>query len=353
MQNAASENSEEEESRLGTWLDLMGSDLRLKITSRDLSIQYPEPCDVGDAVFIEFTAKTASSSEDEDGTIFQKVDNWLIVIGDKDVTPALEMGIRFMQEGETGFIFSKSKYAYGSAKRIQGKYILPSDTDVSYEVRIQKLIKSNQVLSNPICQVEVALGKKVIANHTYQFEWSDGYSKSKVLNMYKKAGDAMSNLLNEKEIEESVKEKARELLIECLNNIAAVYLRAKEYGKAKEAATRVIVIDPNNLKALLRAARAAIYDPAGTYEESKAAIAAAEIVDPKNRDLLNLKLELQKKIKDYKKRNRQMLSKMSKGIKNVNQKPETKPPTSDKKDETLRSANDSEINASSKETSRW
>jgi len=31
MQNAASENSEEEESRLGTWLDLMGSDLRLKV----------------------------------------------------------------------------------------------------------------------------------------------------------------------------------------------------------------------------------------------------------------------------------------------------------------------------------
>mmetsp|Transcript_25825 Transcript_25825/g.38152 ORF Transcript_25825/g.38152 Transcript_25825/m.38152 type:complete len:378 (+) Transcript_25825:236-1369(+) len=347
MQSADTEKADYEGNRVGTWMDLMGSDLRLKITSRDLSIQEPESCEVGDAILIEFTGRSACSCDDDSGAVFQLVNDWLVVIGDKDVTPALEMGIRFMREGETGLIFSKSKFAYGSLQRMQGDFILPSDTDVSYVVKIKKLIKSNQMLSDPEFQIKVALSKKLIANDSYQFEWSDGYSKSKVLNMYKKAGDAMSNLLNENEIEKDAREKARELLIECLNNVAAVYLRSKEYGKAKEAATRVIVIDPNNLKALFRAARAAIYDPAGTFEESEAAINAAEVVDPTNKDFLSLKAELRQRKKNYKKKSKQIFSKMSEGINKQSKQPEMMSADGSKS----KSLADSKSTASSKEKS--
>jgi hypothetical protein len=99
--------------------------------------------------------------------------------------------------------------------------------------------------------------------------------------------------------------ESHQLLLDALNNIVAVYLKQKQYHKAKLASVEVLQVDPHNLKALLRAAKAAMLDPASTLEEAKAAIVAAESeITYKNpeeeKQLHKLKALLKKKQQEYK-----------------------------------------------------
>jgi hypothetical protein len=80
--------------------------------------------------------------------------------------------------------------------------------------------------------------------------------------------------------------EAKQLQIDCLNNISAVYMKCHLYHKAKEACVQTLLKDCNNSKALFRAAKAALYDPASSYDEVQAAIRAVqELVVPNTTSL--------------------------------------------------------------------
>lgn len=49
-----------------------------------------------------------------------------------------------------------------------------------------------------------------------------------------------------------------EIYVSCLNNMSACQLKLGDYTKAKDICIRVLEIQPMNLKALLRAAKAAL-----------------------------------------------------------------------------------------------
>mmetsp|Transcript_34465 Transcript_34465/g.79555 ORF Transcript_34465/g.79555 Transcript_34465/m.79555 type:complete len:393 (-) Transcript_34465:107-1285(-) len=309
------------EGRLGQWTELMGADLQLKVQTSP-SGESAQVCDVGFGVYVNFVGKCVKNRDDtEDGPIFQEVKDWLVVVGDKDVTPALEMGIRFMKEGETGLVYSHSKFGYGVYSRTHGDYTLPPDSNLLYEVIVTKVVSSPKEFSSPKFQLEIAQNKKLMGNDCYQHEWPGG--KDKALGLYQKGAETTSELLiqNDKNQEkgsnndDAVRSQAQEILLDCLNNVAAVFLRAKEFGKAKEAATEVLRKDPNNVKALLRAARACMMDPGATFEESHAAILAAEEIDQDNADVKKLRAELERRKKEYNKKSRAMFSKMSEGMK--------------------------------------
>merc|ERR1712150_85840 len=82
----------------------------------------------------------------------------------------------------------------------------------------------------------------------------------------------MKDASEKKEIEK----RAIGILTDCLNNSALVHFKMGEYGKSKEIATNILSDwDADNTKALCRAAKAAMMDANGTFEEAKAAIDAA------------------------------------------------------------------------------
>jgi len=254
---------------------------------------------VGTCVIVDFCGRQASSRDDTDGPIFHEAnDCLLIVVGDKDCIPALEMGIRFLREGSKGVIYSHSKYAYGNLTRVSGDYELPENSNVIYHAHVKKIVKPTEV--------EIATSRKKIANDCYKNEWSNGHGSSRPLYLYKKAAEAMNNVL----VDSPGDEEARCILVDCLNNMAAVHLRAKEYGKAKEAATRVLEQDPDNVKALCRAARSAMLDQAGSYEESEAAISAAESLKPDDVDVIKVRSELTRRKREYKNKSKAAFSKL-------------------------------------------
>jgi hypothetical protein len=313
----------------------------------DDSVAEPSSVQAKDAVVVDFVGRLAQGKNDDDGPIFQEAKDWLVVVGEKDVLPALEMGIRFMKVGQRAVVWSHSKFAYGPSSRKHGDYELPPDSSVRYEITVKSVASSDLIVNEPAFQIKIALSKKLIGNDVYLHEWSDGHGKARAKLLYKRAADMMEYLFQSKQDDHVTREEAMEIMLDCLNNIAACHLRAKEFHQAKEAAVKVLSHDPDNLKGMVRAAKAALLDPASSYEEVEAAIAAAETDHADDSDVRKLRIELKQRKQAYKKRTKEMFSKPSK-----NEQPSKKEPATVL--EERNSANDDETeNAETELTIRW
>lgn len=319
------------------WRQLMGKDIQLKdVSDRSDDAAKGIECQPHDAVIINFVGRLANDREVEEGPVFHEGNDYLIVVGDKYVNPALEMGVRFMYEGQKIVLWSTSKFAYGQSTRKNGDYELPPGSNVRYEIFLKTVISPEKESADPDgFQLQLGLSKKMIANDMFKNELyaaSNHGSQQRALRLYEKSADEMVHLIqsHQKQKEEQgdaydgtegkkKTDQAAEIMIDCLNNVAAVQLKAKKYHEAKDAAVKVLTHDPNNLKALLRAARAAMMDPSGTYEESDAAIAAAEnVLEGKgsdDKDVRKLRQELKQKKQEYKKRRKEMMARMTKELK--------------------------------------
>ena len=330
------------------WLELMGKDLLMRVIGSSADSlgddHNDEPAgEVGDAIQLDFTGRRLLSFDGAEGCCsenespFVEKRGCLIALGDGDVIPGLEMAARFLSCGQRAIVKCRSKYAYGAGGRRAAAAAadtasnsatvatkdLPPNSDVVLDVCVRTIIPSSQLLEVDDLKIQLASSKKQLGNECYQYEWDDhGMGKGRALKLYGKARDSMMDLLGDIETRQEkddaaeladAKQRAASILIDCLNNISAVHLKAKAYGKAKESAATVLQYDPNNIKALCRAARAAIFDPNGTFEECEMAIAAAEEIDGENADVKRLRVELDRRKKQHKKREKAMYSKMMAG----------------------------------------
>jgi tetratricopeptide (TPR) repeat protein len=143
---------------------------------------------------------------------------------------------------------------------------------------------------------------------------------------------------------DAVRKQAMEIMLDCLNNIAACHLRAKEFHQAKEAAVKVLSFDPDNLKGLVRAAKAALLDPASSYEEVEAAIAAAEMDHADDAEVRKLRIELKQRKQAYKKKSKEMFSKPGKNDQKSDPATVTAAATATVAEERERSSADGETN---------
>ena len=375
QKNDAAEIESSSKEDKAAWKELMGKDIQLKVcfsvsvfscrvhyckanqsddkhslalpactqdVSEDTIITSKTECRPQDAVILDFVGRLADDRDDDDGPIFHEARDCLIVIGDKYVNPALEMGVRFMHEGQRAVLWSTAKFAYGLSKRKHGDFVLPPSSNVRYEIHVKTVISPDKESSDPDgFQLQLAKSKKDIANDVFKNELymnkSHGGSQQRALRLYAKAADEMVHLIQthqtkKKEIGDDynlvkgqkITDQAAEIMLDCLNNIVAVHLKAENVHEAKEAAVKVLAQDPQNFKALLRAARAAMMDPSGTYEESEAAVAAAEkVVEEKgldDKDIVKLRKELKQRKQEYKKRRKEMMARMTKELKPKDQK---------------------------------
>lgn len=319
------------------WIQLMGDDLVMKVISDgtdDASPEAKDQAEVGDGITIDFTGHQLPSF-DGDGTItkelpFIEKQGCFIALGDGDVVPGLEMAARFLRSGDIAIVKCRSKYAYGAGGRRADSSSksnlkdLPPNSDVVFTVCIRNIVPTRQLLQSDDLKLQLASSKKEIGNEIYQYEWDEhGLGKARALKLYGKARDSMIELIGEIEnrndgdsasdTNSTTKQSAIAILVDCSNNISAVHLKAKCYGLAKDSAATVLQYDPNNIKALCRAARAAIFDPAGTFEECEAAVACAEEIDAENADVKRLRVDLDRRKRQHKKREKAMYSKMMVG----------------------------------------
>lgn len=213
-----------------------------------------------------------------------------------------------------------------------------------FEVTVTQIVQDTSRL-NPYFTIQKALSRKKIANDIYQHEFCPPprtehdpnceAAMTRALKLYKKAATEMETLLqgtyfSNVEQDHPQRHEANQIMLDSLNNIAAVYMREKEYHKAKQAAVEVLKKDGKNLKALLRAAKASLLDPASTMEEVHAALDKAEKeITYKNpveeKELNRLKAHLKRKKQEYKKKTKEMFSDKLKGDSSTTKKDSESP----------------------------
>lgn len=318
---------------LFTFLVLTIASLKTVIISQVIDTKTPsngkeaEAVKPQDAVLIDFVGRLADNKLETDGNFFQNVKGWLVVVGDGDVLPALELAIRFMEAGQTARVWSNSKYALGPGTRLYQNTTVPPNSNVMYEVTVTQIVVDTSRL-NPYFTIQKALTKKNIANDIYQCEFCAPPKKAsdpncasamaRAIRLYQKSAKEMDTLLQGtyfQQVEEDhpQRHQSRQLLLDCLNNIVAVYLKQQKYHQAKLAAVEVLKQDQKNLKALLRAGKAALLDPASTLEEVKAALKAAESeITYKNpqeeKELKKLKAQFKRNQHEYKEKRKEMFA---------------------------------------------
>lgn len=243
-------------------------------------------------------APTRSDAENHNATdapVFQQADCCWLQVGARDVVPAVEMAVRFMRVGETAVVWTHSKYAYGLAGRRHRQrpsnsdngnddtfFELPAESNVAYEITVLRRVPNMDTVAQVIA---LATARKEQANDMYANEWAKGAGKSRVKLAYERIVKDMDALLvnsqHDDQFTTDLQEAAQALRIDALNNITAVLLRCKEYHDAKAAAVKVLELEPNNYKALIRAAKAALMDPSSEFHEVEMALqaAAAQSVD--------------------------------------------------------------------------
>ena len=267
-----------------------------------------------------FISALLNDSSDQTFTPFITGQNWLITLGDGEVSQGLELAARFLAVGKKSLVKCHSKYAYGSEGRFEGrgvmerKFSVKPNANVFYKLNVIR-IECKGTINNSL-MLKICKQKKLIGNDHFQHDWvreDGGNGKVKALKLYCAASDKLALLLKD-EVSREVIEEATSLLVDCFNNVSSVYLRSKQYGLAKEAATKAIEINPNRTKSLYLAAKAAMLDPAGLFEESDLALCKAEAIDGgDNKELKKLRLELQRAKKKNKKREKAIYNKMFAG----------------------------------------
>ena len=318
----------------------------------DVSMVSDEPvqqCEHGDYVLIDFDGYYIPGDENDmeryDSLIneinssesgqrvlpFIQARNWFITLGNGDVIPALEMAIRFLKLNECSIVKCHSKYAYGPYGR-NGQNSntpkVPPNANIIFKLKIKNIVPRDDVVTKTIAfNIRVFREMKKIGNHYYLNDWigSDGGTgKVRAVKLYNKIANDGIVLLQDLEHGSKERRDLFAIVVDAFNNISASFLREKEYRKAKDAAAQAIQLDPNNMKALCRAAKAALM--VGEFNECKMALDTAdEIADSMDLEdsfnknhIQKLRRELTKKKREHKKLEKEIYSQMlSTGRKDV------------------------------------
>ncbi|PNF35974.1 hypothetical protein B7P43_G03542 [Cryptotermes secundus] len=146
------------------------------------------------------------------------------------------------------------------------------------------------------CKVQL----KEIHNEPYIFEWSDSkkydlavHHKVRGVELYKcgrtrdaffRFSRALKLLVTIVPFEDGFSAKQRDdvmsLHVLLCNNIASCHLHYKNYSYAIEMCNKVLVLEPNNIKALFR--RAVAYMETQEFEQAKEGLNRVQLLDPGN-----------------------------------------------------------------------
>lgn len=214
---------------------------------------------------------------------FEVLDDQRFQIGAGDCIPGLELSIKYALVGKPFTMRCTSKYAYGPNGRASPSAI-PPNTNVEYQICLRRLEHYDCTQIDDFSKqckhiiYSVTL-RKECGNRWFSYldysQASRSYSKGvQVADMFfgslETVDNEMSSNISFKELVQS--------RIACLNNLSSCYLLTQQYVKAKEACISVLEVDPANIKALLRAARAAM--ALCDYTESQACLKRLLEIDP-------------------------------------------------------------------------
>lgn len=247
---------------------------------------------------------------------FREEKQFMIKLGSSDVCQALELSVRYLKVNECAIVSSHSKYAHPYGRKSQFGTDLPTNARCYFRVRVNNIMPYMADQSYSF-RLNIAKQLKAIGNDYYINEWigpKGEFGKVNALRKYNASTEELmamaKDLKEESEKDITLEREVCSLLVDCFNNISAVHYRDKEYTKSKEAAIEVIKLDPDNVKALIRAGKCALLT--GCFEECLFTIQTVRDIDKDNKDLHKLQLDYREKMTSYRNKEKKMYENMLK-----------------------------------------
>mmetsp|Transcript_20366 Transcript_20366/g.20492 ORF Transcript_20366/g.20492 Transcript_20366/m.20492 type:complete len:392 (+) Transcript_20366:315-1490(+) len=299
----------ETDSDLSGWTDMMGKDLRTKVIKE------------GDGPYIDVDMYVRCSYRmftEPNGELIESLVDEKFMIGEGDTIPGLELCIRHSRVGSVIQILCASKFAFYSGRPSLGSIpAIPIDTMLRFEVEVQEILTPS---SDPsLAELSYVTGRKEAGNRWYKY-----HEYMKAAKCYSKAIERVETYLSNEpndththtdtQSDTQLKSRMRfhHILIDSLNNLAACHIILHEYYKAKTVCLRLLEYDANNVKGLLRAAKASL--SLADYDDAELCLTRLLSIDPTS-DLAKKELaRLRKAQKEYKLKSTQMAKTMAKSL---------------------------------------
>jgi len=282
-----------------SWRELMGKDILFRIISSGDRNESSQQAEAGDFVHISYEGYLRNAINKG---FFIRQENTVVVLGDGDVLPGLEMGVRFCPVGCTSEVKFDSKFGYGSWGRrgSDGFIPVPPSTDLYFKFTVHEII-------SVIDDVELALMKKRIGNESFKYDLDNG---EKALNVYNKAISLLDAEID----------SHKKILVDLHNNVVLVHYKKKAFSLSKSSCLKIIEeLDSRNVKAWIRLGY--IYLDSD-YEKANHAVGQAAKFAPNqmdNIDVRKLYSLLKKKKIEYKQKEKEMSLKMFDSLTNKNE----------------------------------
>ncbi|GKY98836.1 hypothetical protein MPSEU_000839600 [Mayamaea pseudoterrestris] len=286
------------------WIELKGEALQLRVIqnkpdSNENVAQWT------DTVLVDYEGRQCDDRDApfESYPVCQSGKQLVVTFTDQMLVKALEIAFIHLHAGQTALVYATPKFALGETqKRSYNDVVVPPNSNVIYKVTLHHILMNTGRI-NPYLPIQKAIAQKTIANDLYQCEWPG--QRDRAMTLYEKAARDMETLLhgtyltNVAEPDHPQRKQVKELMLDNLNNIVAVYLRSKQYEKAYEAAQLVLRRDASNAKALLRAAKACMMSRQCSRNDQDDALCAAEkAITYKDKEEVELKkLRMQWKLR--------------------------------------------------------
>lgn len=237
----------------------------------------------------------------EDGSVFESKGSeekpYEFVCLEEKVNKGLDRAITTMKKGEQAVVSVGAEYLYGC----DVSRIVPAGSVVHYEVKLIEFTQEKPYWRMDTCEkLESCERKKHDGN--LLFKAGNFWCASK---KYEKATKYVEF---DHSFTDDEKRLAQALRFSCQLNNAACKLKMDECLEASKLCTKVLEVDPFNIKALYRRSQAFLR--ISELEKAEEDIKRALTIDPNNRDVRLVHKELKNKQREYVKHQSEIFSSM-------------------------------------------
>lgn len=222
-----------------------------------------------------------------DGNEFEPEHELSFVVGEEQVPEGLDAAVSSMKKGEKSQFVIKPKYAFGAAgDAARG---VPPHATVRYVIELLDFAKEKE-------SWDMSPEEKVTAAHKRKEDGNELFKASKFKRAIKKYKKALTFLDAEYGMSDEQKVEAKKLKVPLYLNLAACKLSTKQFKEVREDCNKALEIDANNLKGLIRRAKA--NGELDEWDQAKADLTKALELDKNNADAKQEMTRLRKRIAD-------------------------------------------------------
>lgn len=305
------DDSEEESRKVDKdgWMDLMDGKIQKRILKEGCGKSPEVKQDVRCSLSVRLAGDGPGKPGEHDEVLLSFGD-MRYRIGEGEAVPMLELGLRFMKEGEEAEIYGVANMAWGPEGL---KAASPGEKPVPSNANIKMHVVLFEVIEAPVGEedipwidlIQTVTWRKTNGNDHFRRQLFQKAARSYTagIEVFQNQGFEPPENVKAKD-RPAAKAAAMSLVTDCGANLAAVYLELNEPSKAKETAQASLEMCPRHIKCIYRAAKACML--LDEFDECESLLKRGLGLDPANSALLKVEADLGQKQRRYEARSKKL-----------------------------------------------